>query len=151
LTATGFTFRFQQILDAKERQEQVLEVEIGHLARAMLAQESALAGWARIRRDTLRGLRRARERADLTENARCADYLRYVRAQMEEVRRTISGLREATERVRQELQRVMQSRKVLENYRDRLKAEFMAVQEKAEERVLEEHAVRGFIRAEEIT
>jgi flagellar biosynthesis chaperone FliJ len=70
---------------------------------------------------------------------------------MEEVQRTISGLREGTERVRQELRRVMQSRKVLENYRDRLKAEFIAVQEKAEERVLEEHAVRGFIRAEGIT
>jgi flagellar biosynthesis chaperone FliJ len=123
LAATRFTFRFQQILDAKERQEQVLEVEVARLARAILEQESALSGWTRIRRDTLRGLRRARERADLTENARCADYLRYVRAQME----------------------------VLENYRDRLKAEFIAVQEKAEERVLEEHAVRGFIRAEGIT
>jgi flagellar biosynthesis chaperone FliJ len=42
----------------------------------------------------------------------------------------------------------MKSRKVLENYRDRLKQEFLAVHEKAEERSLEEHSVRSFIEAE---
>ena len=49
--------------------------------------------------------------------------------------------------MRRRLERVMQSCKMLEGYRDRLEREFMAAQEKAEERIIELHSMHKFYQA----
>jgi flagellar export protein FliJ len=144
----GFRFRFQKILDVKEKLERALEIQLGSLDRLILEQEGVLAQWQRGKQAILQEIRNARQRADLVENARCTAYLRHVRSRMERSRATLFELRQKREGVRQELQRTAQSRRVLEKYRNRLRAEFMAAMEKAEERVTEVHSIRKFSRAE---
>ncbi|KPK66174.1 MAG: hypothetical protein AMK73_00780 [Planctomycetes bacterium SM23_32] len=146
--AASFTFRFQKLLDLKEKQERALEIELARLERAVLSQQAALDGWRGARSETFQQMREARLRGDLAENARCAGYLHHVRARVEQCRAALDELRTRREGVREELRSVMQSRKVLENYRDRLRAEFMAEQEKTEERTIELHAARKFIGVE---
>lgn len=148
MTPVVFRFRFQKILDVKERQERALEIELAGVDRLIYEREAVRAAWGRTREETLAGIARARERADLLENARGEAYLRFVRARLEQCRRAIAELRATREQVRQELQRVMRSRELLEKYRDRLRAEFLVEQEKAEERVTEVHSGLKFIRAE---
>ena len=149
MAATVFKFRFQKILNVREKQQRALEIELARLDRAILTNELTRRKWHCIKQDTLNATRLARHRDDLAENARCAQYLRHVRAQAQQCQSTGAQLRGNKEHIREELQRVMQSCKMLEKYRDRLKAEFMAAQEKAEERALDAHSIRAFVRAEE--
>ena len=145
--ATTFKFRYQTILDAREKEQQVLEIEMGRLTLAIRDQEQAIARWRTVRRRTIGQMRRARERGDLRENARCSDYLRHVRRSVARCRAGLAQLEERQDGLRGELVQVMQSRKVLENYRDRLKVEFAMAQEKAEEQTTDTHSVSKFLRA----
>jgi len=149
LTPVIFRFRYQRILDVKEKQERALEIELGRVDRLIMEQEAVRGRWERTRQGTLEEMGVARRRADLVENARCAAYLHYVRARLAQCRVALAELREERERVRRELQHVAQSRELLEKYRDRLRAEFLADLEKAEDRVLEVHAARKFTGSEE--
>ncbi|MHC4787686.1 MAG: flagellar export protein FliJ [Planctomycetota bacterium] len=148
MAAHGFRFRFQNILDLKENRQRALEMELARLDRAILDQEAARRRWERLRHGTLEQRRKARQRGDLVEDVQCANYLRHLRVRIGAQRSAVATLRGEREQVRRQLEGVMKSRKVLENYRDRLKQEFLAVHEKAEERSLEEHSVRSFIEAE---
>lgn len=143
-----FRFRFQKLLDLKGKQERMLEVEVACLDNVILGKRTELEAWQQERRATLGQLRLARDCGDLQANACGADYLRYLARRADRCRAAVADLRRERERVRQRLQAVVQSRKALENYRDRKRTEFLALEERAEERVLEEHAVRGFLRAE---
>ncbi len=143
-----FRFRFQTILDAKKNQGRVLEIEVARLSRAIVEQTAARERWEHIKLQTLHHRRRARERADLADEAGCAEYLRHVRAQIKKRRTAVAELSRERECARRELLQLARSRKVLENYCDRLKAEFMAAQEKAEERVLDEFSVRNIVQVE---
>ena len=148
MTPAVFRFRFQKLLDVKERQERALEMELARVDGVIYEREAARAAWQERREETLAGIARAREQADLLENARGEYYLRFVRARLEQCRRAIAELRAIREQVRQELQRIMRSRELLEKYRDRMRAEFLVEQERAEERVTEVHSGLKFIRAE---
>ena len=143
-----FRFRFQKLLDLREKQERTLEIEVARFDKAVLGKRAQLEAWQQERRATLAQLRLARDCGDLQANACGTDYLRCLGRRADRCRAAIADLRQERERVRQRLQAVAQSRKALENYRDRKRTEFLALEEKAEERVLEEHAVRGFLRAE---
>lgn len=144
----SFKFRFQKVLDARERQQQALEIEMGRVNGWLLAREEELTSWLRQMADTLDEVGRARRKGDLADNARCAAYLAHVRRRIRQTHRAIAELKARKERVRQELVEAMQACKVLENYRDRLEAEFAADAEKAEERTVEMHSVRQYLRAE---
>ncbi len=145
--AGGFRFRYQNVLDVRARQQRGLEVELAGADRRLRRARRALAELEGSREENLQQARAARERADLDENRRCADYLRHLRRQIEAARRQIAALGEQREDVRRRLQRMMQSRKVLEKYRDRLRAEFEAEQEKNEERAVDLHTAWEYARA----
>jgi flagellar export protein FliJ len=148
LTPAAFRFRFQRILDVKEKQERALEIELARLDRLILDQEALQREWEGARQQTLQEMLQARRRSDLAENARCTAYLPYVRARIAQCARAAAELRSQRESVRQKLEQVMKSRKMLEKYRDRLLAEFLVALEKADERVTEVHSARKFIEAE---
>ncbi len=144
----GFRFRFQRILEVKEKQERALEVELAHMDGLILEQEATVAQWQSRKHGVLEETLDARRRGDFAENARCTGYLRHVRGRIEKCRAALAELRLKREKVRQELQHAAQSRRVLEKYRDRLRAEFLVTVRKAEERVTEMHSIRKFSRAE---
>jgi flagellar export protein FliJ len=143
-----FTFRFQKLLDLKERREKALEVRLGRLEADLIAARRELEQWERTREATLAQMREARRRGDLRDNARCTAYLGYVRERIGRCHASLEQIASKKEDVRGELNAVMKSRKMLENYRDRLKAEFMAAREKAEERTVEMHTARKYVAAE---
>ena len=144
----GFTFRFQSILDLKERHERAMEIELGRLDADILECQEAIRAWERLRMEMLDRIRDARARSDMAENAQCSRYLSHVRREVEKGTRAAAQLRGQRESVRQELSRVVRERKVMETYRNRLKAEFLHAREKAEERVLDSHATWKFAGAE---
>jgi len=123
-------------------------MELARLDKAVLDQEALMARWNRAREQTLQRMLRARREADLDRNARLSAYLEVVRGQVRRAVAALAELRRRREQARRELERVMQSRKVLENYRDRLMAEFLAAQEKAEEKVLDDFSTHRFARSE---
>lgn len=144
----GFQFRFQSILDVKEHQEKALEIELARIDRAILAQKETGRQWERTRRQVLDELGKAQRNGDMVQSIQCGDYLRHVRRRIGDCHAVVAELDGEREQARAELERVMRSRKALENYRDKLRGEFIAEQEKAEEKILELHSASRFIRAE---
>ncbi|MGD2174214.1 MAG: hypothetical protein PVJ27_02335 [Candidatus Brocadiaceae bacterium] len=145
----GFDFRYQKILDFKQHQEKALELELARLDTAVLAQRQSRRRWDMTRRQVLDQMGGARREGDLAHAAQCADYLRHVRRQMKNCDERLDELQRERERVRRELEKIMRSRKAVENYRDRMKKLFMVEREKAEQKVVDLHAARKFIEAEE--
>ena len=143
-----FQFRFQKLLDVEGGKQRGLELEMAGLDSALVAAEAELDRWLRTRRGALQDIRRARLKGDMEQNARSADYLRHVRSRLERCRETIAQLNRTKDEVRLRLERAMQSCKLLENYRDRLKHEFMLAQEKSEEHVLDLLSMRRHMQAE---
>ena len=146
-----FAFRFQRILDARERKQQVLEMELGRLDRAVLERQGELDGWHRARRTALEEMRQARRDSDLDQNARSADCLRHVDDRAERCRCALVDLARARADLMRRLEQAMRSRKVLEDYRDRLEREFLAEQERSQERILDLHSLRKFMQAEGVS
>lgn len=146
--AAGFRFRFQRILEIKEQQQHSLEIEIANVDRDLRERQAEQERWQRTKHEVLENMREACRKCDLEFRARHAAFLPYVRTRINQCRREVSELREVREAVRKRLERVMQSCKMLEKYRDRLKAQFMAKLEKAEEQTLDSHSMRKFIQAE---
>ena len=143
----AFQFRFQKLLDTKEKQEQALEIEIARIERSLNDCMATRDRWQRIKAEALDALREARSRADLVVNARYAAYLPHVRAQIRRCCSQAASLEDTRERVRERLTEMMQSRKMLEKYREKLLREFAATQERAEERALDSHSIRKFVQA----
>ena len=96
----------------------------------------------------LENLREASRNCDLELRARHAAFLPYVRSRINQCRREVTELQEVREAVRKRLEQVMQSCKMLQKYRDRLKVQFLSKLEKAEEQILDSHSMRKFIQAE---
>jgi flagellar export protein FliJ len=139
-----FQFRFQKVLDLREQQQQALEVELGRLDGELAKARAEAAHWEGERAAALSALSDARRLGDLVEDARQAGYLRHVRARIEAARAALQEVQRRREETRRRLERVMQSCKMLETYRDRLRGEFAAAQERAEERVVELHTMHKF-------
>ena len=148
MAKTGFQFRFQSILDVKEHQGKALEIELARIDRAILAQKETARQWERTRQQVLDELGKAQRNGDMVQSIQCGNYLRHVRRRIDDGDAVVAELNGEREQVRAELERVMRSRKALENYRDKLRSEFIAEQEKAEEKILELHSASRFIRAE---
>jgi len=146
MTTRTLEDRLQRLLSAKEKQEQVLEIEMARIEQTLNACLATEERWQRIKEQALRALREARQRADLDQNARYSAYLPHVRAQIRRCCSEGAALKEARARVRERLNEVMQSRKMLEKYRERVLREFAARHEKAEERALDAHALRKFLK-----
>ena len=148
--STGtFSFPYQSILDVREQQRKGLQIELAGLESTVLEHEENCRRWETTRHDILALMRRAREAGDMGENTRGAQYLRHVNDRTTRWAQKAQATREERESVRDELRRLAQSCKVLENYRDRLAAEHSAATEKAEERALDSHAIRRSLRAED--
>ena len=146
-----FTFRFQRILEARERKQQALEMELGRLDRAMLEGHLELERWQAARRATLEEMRRARLEADLDRNARSAEYLRHVGERTARCRCALADLACDRADVMRRLEHAMRSRKALDEYRDRLEREFLAEQERSQERIVDLHSLRKFMQAEGVS
>jgi len=142
-----FQFRFQRVLDLRGQQQRALEIELGRLDGELLKARAEAARWEDERAASLSALAEARRRGDLEEDARQAGYLKHVRARIGSARAAVEEAGRARETARRRLERVMQSCKMLENYRDRLLHEFMAEQERAEERIVELHSMHKFHQA----
>jgi flagellar export protein FliJ len=142
-----FQFRFQKVLDLREQQQRALEIELGRLDSRLLEARAEVARWEDERAQSLRALAVARRQGDLDEDARHGGYLKHVRRRIAGARTALEEAQQAREAVRGRLERVMQSCKMLEDYRDRLRREFMVAQERAEERIVELHAMHKFHQA----
>jgi flagellar export protein FliJ len=149
--AAAFRFRFQRILEIKEQQQHSLEIEIANMDRDLRRREAEQERWQRTKCEVLQNLREASRNCDLELRARNAAFLPHVRGRIDRCRREVTELREVKEGVRKRLEQVMQSCKMLQKYRDRLKAQFLSKLEKAEEQNLDSHSMRKFIQAEGIT
>jgi len=145
--SAAFEFRFQKVLDLRGQQERALEIELARADATLQQARDRLARWQDARDQGLAALAEARCKADLEEAGRQSRYLEYVRSRIERARADIAELERQREGVRRRLERVMQSRKMLEGYRERQLGEFMAAQEKAEERIVELHSVFKFHQA----
>jgi flagellar export protein FliJ len=141
-----FVFAYQKVLDVREKQQRSLEVELGRLERAVLARRADLARWERVRRDVLAQLRSAREGGDMEQNAYGSAYLRHVRLCLEQGRQSLADLAGQRDAVREALTEAVKACKVLQKYRDRLRAEYLIAEEKADERTVELHTVRAHVR-----
>ncbi len=148
MAGQSFTFRFQKILEVKEQQEKALQIELARVDEAIAARRRTLQRWADERRELLDQMARCRAAGDVEESRRCAQYLQHVRNRIASARQALEDLHERRNEVRQELEEVLKSCKMLENYRERLRKEFVTEREKAEEKTLELHAARRFIQAE---
>lgn len=144
----SFVFRYQKVLEVRDRQQRVLEVELGRASRAVLDAQSALARWQRRRHGVLDLLGEARAQGDLEQNARCTAYLRHVRGRLGRCRAALAGLQAQKEAARERLLDAMKARKALETYREKLRAQYVAAQHKAEERAIDLHSTRAFARSE---
>ncbi len=149
MAGNTFTFPFQKVLDFREHQEKGLEIELSGLDEAILQQKQTRSRWELTRQQLLEEIGEARREGELRRAADCADYLQYVRDKIRQCERETARLQGRREEVRQELERVMRARKVVENYRDRLKKEFLAEREKIEQKVIDLHSSREFIQAED--
>ncbi len=147
MAKTGLRFRFQSILDVKEHQEKALEIELARIDRAILAQKETRRQWEHTRHQVLDELGKAQRNGDMVQSIQCGDYLRHVRRRIEDGDAVVAEMDGERQQARAELERVMRSRKALENYRDKLRSEFIAEQEKAEEKILELYSASRFIQA----
>jgi flagellar export protein FliJ len=147
VSPNAFQFRFQKVLDLREQQQRALEIELGRQDRVVLEAGAEVTRWEEARTESLHALAAARRVADLEEAGRHSTYLKHVRGRIERARTVLVEAQRQREAVRRRLERVMQSCKMLETYRDRLEHEFTAGQEKAEERIIELHSMHKFYQA----
>lgn len=147
MSPNAFQFRFQKVLDLRDQQQRALEIDLGRLDTAVLEARAEAARWEDARAQSLQALAAARCAADLEEAGRHSTYLKHVRSRIERTCAALAEVQRQREAVRRRLERVMQSCKMLEGYRDRLEREFMAAQEKAEERIIELHSMHKFYQA----
>ena len=142
-----FVFRYQKVLDVREKQQHALEVELARLERAVLDARADLARWDETRQDVLAQLRSAREGGDVEQNAYGSAYLRHVRIRREESRRVLTDLETKRDAARTNLSEAVKARKALEKYRDKLEAEYLLAAERKEERSVELYSARAHVRA----
>ena len=147
MSPNTFEFRFQKVLDLREQQQRALELELARLDAEVQEARTAAARWEDTRAESLRALAAARRQGDLDEAANHTNYLKHVRARIQGARAALAEAQRQREGVRRRLERVLQSCKMLENYRDRLQREFVAGQERAEERIIELHSMHQFHQA----
>jgi len=148
MTTAGFTFRFQRILELKEKREQALQLDVARLERSIRERQDATQYWMRMREKAMARLREACRQSDLTVNDQYGVYLEHLRGEIRHCSEQINDLEESRQKVRRELETIVQERKLLEQYRDRLLAEYAAQQEKAEERALDSYSIQKFVEGE---
>jgi len=148
VAATVFRFKFQKILDVKEKQQQAAEIELAGVDKLLSEANAVLELWRRARRTTMDEQRSARHEGRLGLATLHGHYLDYVRARLDQCHGEVAKLRDEREQVRGELLRLMRARKVLEKYRDRLKKEFYRQMERDEEKEQGEHSIYKFIQSE---
>ena len=129
----SFDFKFQSILNVREKQQQAKEVALAQLDAQVAKVCETLNRWRIVRETTIEDQDKARLRGDLAMDARYGDYLTYVATRAAQCREELRTLSERREVVRADLERAMQARKALENYRDRLETEFIREADRVEE------------------
>ena len=144
----GAIFPYQRILDWKEQQERALQLEIARLERAILALRRERARWTALREETFDRFREARAKAELDVADQYPRYLEHLRDQVRRCTDKIRELQEDKEKVRKEIERVMQSRKLLEQFKERKLKQYWAEQEQGEQRALDAYSIERFIRGE---
>ncbi len=149
MAGDGFMFRFQKVLDLRDQQERALEIELAGIDEAVARCKDSLRRWQEARRALLDQLADARREGDWLEHANCTAYLRHVRRQVGRHHADLDALGLRRQAVRAELEGAMCSRKALENYRDKLNREFLHERERAEEKIIDLHSARTYIRTEE--
>jgi len=141
-------FQFQKILDLKEQHERFLKLEVARLQRALAELQEAGEHCARLREDALGKLRTARQKAETELNDQYSVYFEHLRAELRRHCEEADKVEAQKKETRDRLERVMQSRKLLEQYRDRLAQQFQRKVEKAEERVLDGYSIQKFVNHE---
>ncbi len=144
MARTTFRFRYQKVLELKEKQEQAVSVKIASVDRDIRRHEGAIRRWELIRDEAMEKLRGFRRRGDLADCDYYADYLNYVRAQLIALQGALADLRERRASVREELERLMQSRRVFEQLREREKKTFLVHREKQEQMAMDTHSIAKF-------
>ena len=145
-----FIFRYQKVLDVREKQQHALEVELARIERAVLDARADLARWNERRQDVLAQLRSAREGGDIEQNAYGTAYLRHLRRRRAQSRQALTDVERQRDAARASLADALKACKVLEKYREKLEAEHLVAVERTEEQTVELHSARAHVRAGEM-
>ena len=142
-----FVFRYQKVLDVREKQQHSLEVELARCERAVLAGRADVARWEGIRQDVLTQLQTARQDGDVEQNAYGTAYLRHVRRSLARSRQSVAEREKQRDGARARLVEAVKACKALQKYREKMEAEYLAAEERADERTVELHTARAHMRA----
>lgn len=142
-----FIFRYQKILDVREKQQRSLEVELARCEKAVLAGRAEVARWDGARQEVLTQLRAARRDGDVEQNAYGSAYLRHVRRSLVQSRHSLAERAKQRDEARARLAEALKACKALQKYRDKLEAEYLVAEERADERTVELHTAHAHVRA----
>lgn len=140
------SFRFQKLLEIKEKREQSLQMEIARIDRAVSRLQDSRDEFMRLRDGALETLREARDHEEFGVNQQYTAYLRHVRARIKDCKEETSRLEQEREKVRRKLEEIMKSRKLLEQYKEKLDKQSQQDLERFEEKVLDAYSQRQFLR-----
>jgi len=141
-----FAWRLQRVLDVKEKEEQTKSQALFVLTERIAQKRGELFGQQRVLRTILEDIKkkapadRIREQEYFLRHSSATD--EYIRRLKEE----ISKLQGEQRQMRQEVLKIRQFKEGLEKLREQAKTEFIAEQEKIEQRELDEMAAIGFSR-----
>lgn len=136
-------FPYQNILDAKKQREKSLQMDLSALQRR-------IERWQSERRelveDQRRALRQLDDRSGRPNRARSGELrrLRGFLAQISRCSAAVAGLEEEKSEVREKLQDVARSRKLLEKHRDKLAERARDRFQRRQRKMVENHAIYSF-------
>ena len=138
-----FTFRLQPVLDHKQRQEELAQVEHAQAQAAQLKEEGALHRLNEAEAAAIDELERQRftGRLDIEALQLGLGYMDVLKAQILRQTQIVARVRQQTETKRQELVARVQERKTLEKLRERQLETFTREQNRIEARDADEMVV----------
>ncbi len=138
--------RIQRILEVKRKREQALKLEVARMERSMARVEHRAGMARRARQAAMRALRRSRLQKGARFHPSHADYLQELGSRIERCKHQKQRLRESKQRAVGKLQDAMRSRKLLEKHGERLATELRASIEESEQKAMDGHSIRRFVR-----
>jgi len=141
-----FVWRLQRVLDIKEKEEQLKRAELLALTEELVQRRGELLTLQTILENMITDLSDKKPLQRLSEQEMFMRYSRTSDARIKELKSKISGL-ECEQRTKiGDLLKVRRFKKGLEKLRAETKRQFICVQEKLEQKELDESAVMRFAR-----
>ncbi len=138
-----FPFRFRKLLELREQQQKMAEMELAEKEQTICRQKALVDEKEALKCKAIKHQREASLAADLLMRSACAAHLRRLNGQIAADRKKLDGLVRSREQARGKLRKAAVAREALENYRDKKRSEFFAGMERLDERVAETNRING--------